>query len=589
MRDFLKTTLAVITGLIISSILLFFFTMVMFAVMIASASKPVRVSDNTLLKLKIGVPIPDRGNPTPTITFDQQNIRFAPVTGLNDIISNLKKAAEDDRIKGVIIEPGLFNTGWATAGEIRDEIIRFRESGKFVISYTDYLLNQESYYISTAADYIYMNPQATLEFTGLAAEVMFYKNALEKLGVNMQIIRHGTFKGAVEPFMYDRLSRENREQIASYTGSIWNHVTAGIEEARGIPVSELNHIADYLRSANPQEALDLDMIDGLIYRDQLTDTLRKMMNIEEDERIRTISMTNYTKVPHPKAKREERDKIAVIYASGNIVMGSGSDANIGGDRYARIIRGAREDSMVKAIVLRINSPGGSAIASEIIWRELELAGREKPVVVSMGNYAASGGYYIAAPAKKIVTSPSTITGSIGVFGMIPDISELLNEKAGITTEVVRTNRHSDSPSLTRRMTPFETAVMQENIDRVYGTFVDHVSEGRGMLPEEIDRIGQGRVWSGAEALDNGLADESGSLADAIDLAANLADLEKWSIEELPEIVDPYTRLIQELTGETAGRLIAREAGPLAPFLEELRELSETRGIQARLPYHVLIR
>ncbi|MFO7574881.1 MAG: signal peptide peptidase SppA [Bacteroidales bacterium] len=589
MKSFIKTVLAVITGIILSSVIFFFFMIMMIGVMISSGKKPVVVSDKSVLVLKTGVQIPDRGNPNPSFTFDLMNMTMSPTTGLNDILANLKRAEEDPKIKGVIIETGILPSGWATASEVRQALLKFRESGKFVISYTDYILTQESYYVSTAADRIYINPAAIIELQGISAEVMFFKKALEKIGVEVQIIRHGKFKGAVEPFLLDRLSDENREQIASFTGSIWNSVVNDISAARKLEPAEINRIADLMLAFDPDEALRLNLIDGLLYKDMLSDTLRMLCEIDPDKKIKTVSMAQYSKVPEPKKKSVSEDKIAVIYASGSIVMGKGNETNIGGNAYAEAIREARRDSSVKAIVLRVNSPGGDAIASELIWREADLARQVKPVVVSMGNYAASGGYYISAPATKIICNPATITGSIGVFGRIPNVGKLLNDKIGITTEVVKTNQHSDAPSITRALTTYEQQVIQNSIKKTYGTFVGHVAEGRGMTFEAVDNIGEGRVWSGTEALSNGLADKAGGLSDAIAEAAELAELETYSVKELPELVDPYTRIIKELTGDVRLKLAERELGQLAGYISDLREMSTLTGIQARLPYFINLR
>ncbi len=589
MKSFIKTVLAVITGIILSSVIFFFFFIMMIGVMISSGKKPVVVSDKSVLILKSGVPIPDRGNPNPSFTFDLMSMNMSPTTGLNDILANLKRAKEDPKIKGVVIETGILPSGWATASEVRQALLEFRESGKFIISYTDYILTQESYYISTAADRIYINPTATIELQGISSEVMFYKKALEKIGVDVQIIRHGKFKGAVEPFLLDRLSAENREQIASFTGSIWNSVVGDISAARELEPAEINRIADLMLAIDPDEALRLNLIDGLLYTDQVSDTLRMLCDIEPEKKINTISMSQYSKVPAPKVKSVPKEKIAVIYASGSIVMGKGTEANIGGNEYAQAIREARRDSSVKAIVLRVNSPGGNAIASELIWREADLARQVKPVVVSMGNYAASGGYYISAPATKIICNPATITGSIGVFGMIPNASKLLNEKIGVTTEVVKTNSYADAPSITRAMTSYEQQVIQNSVEKTYATFVGHVAEGRGMTFEAVDMIGEGRVWSGAEALGNGLADMAGGLRDAIAEAAELAELETYSVKELPELVDPYTRIINELTGNVRLRIAERELGSLAAYVNDLRELATLTGIQARMPFFINLR
>jgi protease-4 len=408
MKNFLLYTLATITGIIIASILLFVVLIGSLSAIVASADKQVTVSDKTVLVLKAGIPIPDRGDPSPWSAFDLINMSFSPTPGLNDILNNIRKAGADKKITGILIENGLLSPGWATTDEIRNALAKFRESGKFVISYTDYVLTQEGYFLSTASDKVYMNPGAMIDFKGLSGEVMFYKKALDKIGVDVQVIRHGKFKGAVEPFILDEMSKENREQIKDYIGSIWAHVVSDISESRKIPVEIVNKLADNLAANNAQDALQNKLIDGTIYRDALIDTLRSLSGIGKNEKVNTISMSRYSKVPDPDRLFSASNKIAVVYAEGTIVMGKGNDTNIGGNNYAEIIRAQRLDSNVKAIVLRVNSPGGSALASDIIWRELELAAKAKPVIVSMGNYAASGGYYISAPATKIYASPVTV-------------------------------------------------------------------------------------------------------------------------------------------------------------------------------------
>jgi len=319
-------------------------------------------------------------------------------------------------------------SGWATTEELRNAIKKFREeSGKWVIAYSDYILPQEGYYLSTIADKIYINPASMVDFKGLSGDVMFYKKALEKIGVEVQIIRHGKFKGAVEPFLLDKMSDENREQIKDYVGSIWNHTVKMISESRGISEDQLNRLADNLTGYVATGALESKLVDGLLFRDQLYDSLKILSGLTTDDKINLVQMGKYSKVPGSH-KTASKNKISVIYASGTIAMGKGNDYNIGGNNYADIIRKERKDSSVKAIVLRVNSPGGGAIASDMIWRELKLAAEVKPVVISMGNYAASGGYYISAPGTKIYTNPTTITGSIGVFGMIPNAEKLLEQK-----------------------------------------------------------------------------------------------------------------------------------------------------------------
>jgi protease-4 len=589
MKNFLIYTLATIVGVIIASFLFFIIMVASLGALVSSGNKPVTLSAHNVLVLKAGALIPDRTNPNPWSGFDLINMNFASTPGLNDILNNIKKAAGDKKISGILIENGLLPSGWATSDEIREALEKFRESGKFVISYSDYVLTQQGYFLSTAADKIYLNPGAMLDFKGLSSEVLFYKNALDKLGVEVQVIRHGKFKGAVEPFMLDKLSKENREQIKDYVGSIWSHVVADISKSRNISEEKLNKLADNLAATNSEDALKNNLIDGLIYRDALIDTLKTLSNVSLDDKIELVSMSKYTRIPDPGRMYSSSNKIAVIYAEGSIVMGKGNGLNIGGNYYADIIRAERKDSNIKAIVLRINSPGGSALASDIIWREVELASKAKPVVVSMGNYAASGGYFMAAPATKIYASATTVSGSIGVFGLIPNAGKLLKDKLGISAENVNTNTNSDFPSIFRPMNIYEKDVMQKSVEKTYDEFVSKVASGRKLKPSAVDSIGQGRVWSGISAKNIGLIDEMGGLEDALKEAARLARIEKYSIREYPVLEDPYTKILSSLTGDLKMKILLKELGENAKYYSEIKELSNLSGIQARLPYFIEIR
>lgn len=589
MKNFLVYVLATITGIIIASLLFFLVMTASLSIIIASGSKSVSLANNSVLVLKAGIPVPDRTDPNPFAGLDILNMTITQTPGLNDILRNIEKAADDKKIKGILIENGLLASGWATTEEIRNALLKFREtSNKFVIAYSDYLLPQAGYYLSTAADKIYVNPVSTLDFKGLSGEIMFYRNALEKLGVEVQVTRHGKFKGAVEPYILDRLSNENREQIKDYVGSIWNHVTAMIAESRGMTAGKVNSLADKLTGYNADDAVESGLVDGLIYRDQLIDTLKILSGLGTDDKIAMVPMHRYTKVPDPGKVLTTKTRIAVIYASGNITMGKGNDGNIGADRFAELIRKERKDSTVKAIVLRVNSPGGNATASDIIWRELDLAAGTKPVVISMGNYAASGGYYISAPGTKIYAGPTTISGSIGVFGLLPNTGKLMEQKLGINTETVNTNENSDFPSVFRPMTSYEKQVMQAAIEKTYSDFVGKVADGRKMSPESVDNIAQGRVWSGTGALRLGLVDSTGGLTDAIKGAAALAGIEKYSIRELPVAEDPYIKIISQLGAGIRSGFLKKELGESIRFYRELKEITELSGIQARLPYLIEI-
>ena len=586
MKSFLKYTLATITGIIIASVLFFIVILASFSAIVSSGNKPVSISNNSILVLKAGVTIPDRGDQNPLAGIDLFNMTLSPTPGLNEILNNIEKASGDNKIKGILIENGLLPSGWATTEEIRNALLKFREIGKFVISYSDYILTQECYYLATSADKIFINPGSMVDFKGLSSEVMFFKKALEKIGIDVQVIRHGKFKGAVEPFILDKLSDENRTQIKDYAGSLWNQVIGDISKLRNIPADQLNKLADNLDGNFAPRAFETKLVDGLKYRDELIDTLKIMSGVSKDKELNLISMTKYSKVPDSKTTYSAKNKIAVIYASGTIVTGKGNDSNIGGNYYADVIRKARLDTSIKAIVLRVDSPGGSATASDLMWRELDLSAKVKPVVISMGNYAASGGYFISAPGTKIYADPMTISGSIGVFGLIPNAGKLLEDKLGLTTEIVNTNKNSDFPSILRPMKPYEKELMQLSIEKIYSDFVSKVASGRKMSSASVDSIGQGRVWSGTSALKIGLVDEIGGLKDAIKGASKLAGIESFSVKELPVLEDPYTRIFSQLTGEVKQSILKNELGESVKYYNMVQEIKAMSGIQARLPYFI---
>ena len=481
----------------------------------------------------------------------------------------------------------------AAVEEIRNALIAFRDSSsKPVYAYSD-LYEQKTYYLASVADKVVLNPRGRLDFRGLGGEVTFYKNALEKLGVEMQVVRHGKFKSAVEPFLLEEMSPENREQRLVYMGSMWNHMLNGISQERGIPVDRLNELADQMMTfRSAATALEAGLVDTLKYKDQVLDDLRQITGTAAKKGINVVNVADYAKAPLKKGAKKStfsRNKIAVIYASGDIGTSIVSGEGINGDKLSREIRKVRQDSSYKAIVLRVNSPGGDAYASEVIWREVKLAADEKTVVVSMGDVAASGGYYIACAADKIVAHPNTITGSIGVFGMIPNAGELLGETLGITTDVVKTNEHSDMPSLTRPMSPFERNLMQSFIEETYALFVSRVADGRKMESAAVDSIGQGRVWSGENALNIGLVDELGGLDKAVEMAADLAGLENYRTVSLPELSDPFTEMLKGGSDNARTWFLKRELGEAWIYYDRIAKLRQMNGLYARMPYDVTIR
>ena len=409
---------------------------------------------------------------------------------------------------------------------------------------------------------------------------------MEKLGVEMQVIRHGSFKSAMEPYMRENLSEENREQIESYVGSIWKNMLTGISETRGISLTDLNKYADELISFDGDKLVETNMIDGLIYYDEMLSLLKQKMGVEEEDDLEAISLTNYNEVPSKKKKEYTRDKVTVIYGTGTVIDGNYGEGYIGSERIAKAIRKARRDKSVKAIVLRVNSPGGSMIASDVIYQEVKLAAQEKPLVASMGNLAASGGYYIVAPADTILASPNTITGSIGVFARIPNMQKLMNDKLGITTDVVKTNRHSDMITVFNPMDPEVRIILQKSVDEAYETFLKVVSEGRDMTKEEVDAIGGGRVWAGNDALENGLIDMFGGLRKSIEVAADMAGLENYRLQSLPKLEDPLTMIMKELTGGAKLRIMENELGDQYIHYKKIQEIKEMHGLQAIMPYDI---
>jgi len=588
MKSFLKYTLATITGLFIASILFSIIMFVSMSAMLASADKAVTLSKNSVLVLNTGVKIPEKGNNDPFSTFDPISFTMKPMPGVNDIIRNLNKAARDENIKGLVIENGPMVHGWAKAREIREAILKFKESGKFVISYTNMYLTQENYYISTAADKIYLNPVALMEFKGIGSEIMFYKKALEKVGVEVQVVRHGKFKGAVEPYLGNSLSKENREQIERYTSGIWSSVLEEIAAARDISEERLNEIANTLLVSDISKAVEANLIDGLLYKDEYSLRLKNLSDTTGDIKPELVSMSKYNTVRVAGAPTSS-NKIAVVYAEGSIVIGSGNASNIGGTHYASVIRKIRESDKYSALVLRVNSRGGAVIASDYIWREIELISEKMPVVISMGNYAASGGYYISAPADAIFAHPTTITGSIGVYGMIPQAGKLLNEKLGINSEKIMTNPYADNPSLYRPMSNYELEIMQNSVDRNYADFIQKVSDGRDIEVKDVDLMGEGHVFIGTDALEKKLIDKLGGLPDAIEHAAELAEIPDYRVVELPEAEDAYTKLLKSLGGEIRAKIISKELGIAADYYNDINELMTLEGVQARMPYILKLR
>lgn len=585
MKSFFKYVFATVVGIIIVSLFLFLISLGIVSALVASQSKTVEIKPNSILYLKLDQEIVDR---KPSLPFDIGTLSKTSKLGLNTLLADIKKAEKDDNIKGIHMDLSVVRAGIGTIEEIRNALLDFKESGKFVTVYSE-MLSQGGYYLATAADEIYINPVGMMEWVGLRAQSPFFKHALKKLDVEATIIRHGKFKSAGEPFFKDKYSDENRAQLNKVITAYWEHILANIEEQRSIESSKLNEIAEKLLLKDTKSAYQFGMVDSLLYKDQVIDILKEKTGISLDKDLRMVSLSEYTNVPKQKEyKGLAKDKIAVVYASGEIRSGKGDEQTIGSDKFAKAIRKARRDSAVKAIVVRVNSPGGSALASDVIWRELYLAKQVKPVVVSMGDVAASGGYYIACMADSIIAQPTTLTGSIGVFGMHMNMKGLFS-KYGITFDVEKTNEYADFLSGLRSASPYELSFWQSMVDSIYTTFVRRVDDGRALSYDEIDAIGQGRIWSGIDALEIGLIDKFGGLNDAIEIAKNMAGLdEKYRIVELPKLEDPFEKIIKELTQNASLRSLERKLGIHGDYINSLRLLYENQGILARMPYDILI-
>lgn len=589
MKDFFKMMFASMLGFVLISIITIFLFMAFIMAMLSFAqTEEVIVNDNTILRMKLNYEITDRSviSSMPSL-LDVSS--FKPKPGLREILKSIENAKSDSRIKGIYLDLTDVPSGLATISEIRNALIDFKESEKFIYAYGN-LYIQKAYYLATVADKVFLNPEGFVDFRGFNGNVMFIKGLLDKLDIEAQVIRHGKFKSAIEPLLYDKMSDENKEQTIAYIQSIWDNSLIDISQTRGLSISRLNEIADGLLAQSSDRAFENNIIDSLLYYDEFLALLAQELEVEEVLKDNLISLSKYgnAKSLNQDTKRS-KNKIAVIFAEGDIGQGEGSETSIGSEGLARTIRSARLDESIKAVVLRVNSPGGDGLASDVILREVSLTQQEKPVVVSMGNYAASGGYYIACAADKIIANPSTLTGSIGVFGVIPNFKGFLNNKMGITFDGVKTNNNAEFISVTEPMTDYQKAVLKNEIERFYTTFIGHVSKGRGMTLEGVDEIAQGRVWTGSDALEIGLVDELGGLNKAIDVAADIAGLEDFRTVDLPKQKEPIEQLIEELFGEMETRILRNELGEHYKYLEYINSVKEYSGVQARLPFEIEIK
>jgi len=581
---FLRELLAAILGVFISFMIMFFVFVAIGSVISSSFvdDEKVLVKDNSILVLKLEDVIKDYA-PKSDDPFGMLLGLEEKKIGLDHILNAIDNAKYDDKILGISIESLMIQGGVAQIQEIRDKLFEFKESGKFITAFAD-VYEQKNFYLSSVADSIYVNPVGIVDFRGLSGEVLFFKDFQEKYGMKMEVIRHGKYKSAVEPFLANEMSDANREQTEAFLNSIWSEMVVDIEDSRKIESKQINYIADELLARTPDLAIENNMITGKLYKDEYVKVMKKLGGIEEGGTLNAVSVKNYINSGKGRIINNATDRIAVIYAQGDIIYGKGDENYIGPDLIIKSLKKARKDKRIKAIVLRVNSPGGSALASDIIWREMEITKEDKPVVVSMGNLAASGGYYISCNADKIVADPTTITGSIGAFGMVPNISEF-TDRIGINAEQVGTNKRSLDYSLFEPMSEDFYNTTKEGIEQVYTTFVTKVAEGRNMTFDEVDEIAQGRVWTGKQALENGLVDELGGLEDAIKLAASIAEIDQYRIRSYPDYKKEFKDMFSGPFSSVKQQVLATEIGKEnLKIYKYLQKLDNWKGIQTRMPF-----
>lgn len=581
---FLRNLAATIIGVFIAIGIIF---LVFIMIGALSNDGKVTVKDNSILELDIEKPIVDDYNVKNPLDEmfggDQKKVT------LHSVLAAIENAKTDDQIKGISIRKSI-QGGVAQTQAIRDALLDFKTSGKFITAYSDYY-SQLNYYVSSVADSLYVNPIGSVDLKGLGAEILFFKDFEDKYGIKFEVIRHGKYKSAVEPFIANKISEANRKQMNELLQSIWSELKDDIALSRQLKVEDIDKIADSLLGRSAKLALANHLVDKTMYLDEYDALLKKALNVKKDKKLHTIGLTDYIKSGKGKIKTEAKDRIAVIYAQGEIKYGKGDETYIGQESIIKALQKAVKNKNVKAIVLRVNSPGGSSLASDLIWHELELTKKEKPLVVSMGNYAASGGYYISCNAQKIFAEPTTITGSIGVFGMLPNFSEF-TDRIGINAEQIQTNKNSINYSVFEPMTDEFYKVTEEGVVEIYETFVDRVAKGRNIPNDKVKEIAQGRVWTGKQALENGLVDELGGLNDAVQYAAELAQISTYKVKNYPKFKKDFSDAFEgsPFMKVDAESLIKQEIGAENySMYKQMKDFSQLRGVQARLPYVINIK
>lgn len=587
MKDFLKFTLATVTGIIISSVVLFFISILVVFSMVSSSESETQVRKNSVMMLDLNGTLTERSQENPLDFLMKEDYK---TYGLDDILSSIRKAKENEDIKGIYIQATSLGAGFASLEEIRDALKDFKESGKFIVAYGD-TYTQNLYYLSSVADKVLLNPQGMLEWRGLAATPMFFKDLLEKIGVEMQIFKVGTYKSAVEPFISTEMSPANREQVNVYLSSIWGQITSSVAESRNLSVEALNKEADRMLMFYPaEESVKNGLVDTLIYKNDVRDYLKNMVGIDKDDNMPVLGIQDMINVKKNVPRDKSGNVIAVYYAYGEIDGGSSAstDEGINSEKVIKDLRKLKDDENVKAVVLRVNSPGGSAYGSEQIWYAVNQLKKEKPVIVSMGDYAASGGYYIACNADTIVAEPTTLTGSIGIFGMMPN-AKGLTEKLGVNFDVVKTNPYADFGNLTRPMNDGEKGLMQMYVNKGYELFLTRCSDGRGISMEELDKIAQGRVWTGSTAKELGLVDELGGLDKALEIAIAKAGVDAYTVMNYPK-KEGFLESLMNTNPENyiKARMLNGKMNDVYRQFSIIENFDKIDRIQARVPFELNI-
>lgn len=585
MKEFLRSTLATITDVLICGFIFIILGVTMLAGIVASSESETLVMPNSVFTLELKGTVQERYQPSPVDQFFEDQIS---TYGLEDILSSIQKAKENEQIKGIYLHTGALACSTASLQAIHRALADFKQSGKFLIAYAD-MYTQGGYYLASVADKVIVNPVGSLSWHGLASETMFLKDFLAKIGVKMQIFRVGTYKSAVEPMTNTEMSPANREQTQAFLESTWKSIVDDVAASRNISVDSLNLLADKNMDLRPAEDyVHCGLADTLMYKDEVLSYLKSLAGLTEEDDFHTLSLDEMTRVKSATPKSKTRDVVAVYYAYGEIDNGSSYDEGINSEKMTKDLRDLRKDKNVKAVVLRVNSPGGSAYGSEQIWREVNLLKAEKPVVVSMGDYAASGGYYISCAANKIVAEPTTLTGSIGIFGMMPDASELLTNKLGLHFDGVKTHKMADMGSMSRPFNAEESALMQQMVNQGYALFTKRCAEGRNIPLEELCKIAEGRVWTGSMAKELKLVDELGGLDTAIQLAAELGKVKDYKLKSYPAKQDFLTELLNTRTDRYIHGQLQETFGEYYQGFEWLRHVKQSDRLQARLPFNMRI-